>query len=403
MERSPESIGPLNPPQRILMAPGPTNLPPQVVQAMMAPLTGHKDPYYLDVMDDVAALLRYVFQTHNPTTLVVQGTGGAGMEASLVNMVEPGDTVVVGVAGLFGQRIVEIAGRCGAKVVTVEAEWGRPVDPDDLRRAALQNRPKVIALVHGETSTGVEQPVEPVANVARETGSYLVLDTVATLGGIPVPTDAWGVDFCYSGSQKCLSAPPGLAPITVSERAMQHIRSRTSKVRSWYFDLSILEKYWTRERVYHHTAPVITMYALREALRLVYQEGLEDRFRRHRLHFSALLAGIEAMGLQPLAEEGFRLTTVCAIRVPNGIDEAKVRHDLLTQYNIEISGGLGPLAGKIWRVGVMGHSAQRGNIMLVLSALEESLRQQGYPVQPGAATAAASNVYAEASATLAQG
>ncbi len=403
MEKPLDKIGPLDPPERILMAPGPTNLPPRVVQALTAPLTGHKDPYYLDVMDEVASLLRYVFETSNPTTLVVQGTGGAGMEASLVNLLEPGDTAVVGVAGLFGQRMVEIASRCGARVVTVEAEWGRPVDPDDLRRAALQSHPKVIALVHGETSTGVEQPVEPVAEIARETGAFLVLDSVATLGGIPVHADLWGVDFCYSGSQKCLSVPPGLAPITVSERAMQHIRSRSSKVRSWYFDLSILEKYWTRERIYHHTAPVITMYALREALRLIYEEGLEERFRRHRLHAAALTAGLQAMGLELLAEEGFRLTTVCAVRVPQGVDEAKVRNDLLARYNIEISGGLGPLAGKIWRIGIMGHSAQRGNIVLVLSALEESLRQQGYPVQPGAAEAAASRVYAEASATLAQG
>jgi alanine-glyoxylate transaminase/serine-glyoxylate transaminase/serine-pyruvate transaminase len=402
MERLAQTPRPLNPPQRILMSPGPTNLPPQVVEAMVAPLTGHKDPYYLDVMDDVANLLRYVFQTHNSTTLAVQGTGGAGMEASLVNLVESGDTVLVGVAGLFGQRIVEIAGRCGARVVTVEAEWGRPVDPDDLRRAALQNRPKVIAIVHGETSTGVEQPMQPVVEIARQAGTYLVVDTVATLGGIPVHTDDWGVDFCYSGSQKCLSAPPGLAPVTVSDRAMHHIRNRSSRVRSWYFDLSILEKYWTRERVYHHTAPVVTMYALREALRLIYEEGLEQRFHRHSLHSRALLAGILAMGLEPLAEEGFRLTTVCAIRVPSGIDEARVRADLLNHYNIEISGGLGPLSGKIWRIGIMGHSAQRANIMLVLAALEESLRQQGYPVQPGAGVAAASAVYAEAAAAVPQ-
>ncbi len=400
MHRSPENIGALNPPQRILMAPGPTNLPPQVVEALVAPLTGHKDPYYLDVMDDVAELLRYVFQTKNATTLAVQGTGGAGMEASLVNLVETDDTVVVGVAGLFGQRIVEIAARCGARVVPVEAEWGRPVDPDDVRRAAVQARAKIIAMVHGETSTGVEQPIEPIAAIAKEVGAYFLLDTVATLGGIPVLADKWGVDFCYSGSQKCLSAPPGLAPVTVSDRAMDHIRGRASKVRSWYFDVSILERYWTRERVYHHTAPVINVYALREALRLVYAEGLEERFRRHRLHSRALFAGIQAMGLELLAEDGYRLPTVCAIRVPHGVDEARVRAELLSRYNIEISGGLGSLAGKIWRIGVMGYSAQRGNIMLVLAALEESLRAQGYPVEPGSGTAAASKVYAEASAAV---
>ncbi|HZU06791.1 MAG TPA: alanine--glyoxylate aminotransferase family protein [Chloroflexota bacterium] len=380
---------PLVAPPRLLMAPGPTNLPPAVLQALIAPLTGHKDPAYLQVMDDLAALLRDVFVTHNAVTLALPGTGGAGMEACLVNLLEPGERVVIGVNGLFGERMVEIARRIGAEVVPVPAEWGQIVEPDAVRRALADGRTKLVALVHGETSTGVHQPVEEIAAIAREYEALLALDAVATLGGIPVLCDQWGVDLCYSGSQKCLSAPPGAAPVTVSARGMEAIRHRRTPVASWYMDLSLHERYWLGERIYHHTAPVLTMYALREACRLVLEEGLEARWARHARLGRALMAGLEALGLQLFAAPPYRLATVAAVRVPEGVDDARVRGLLLDEFGIEIAGGLGPYAGRLWRIGVMGYSASEPNITLVLAALAEALRREGWRADGGAGVAAA--------------
>lgn len=385
------------PPRRVLMAPGPTNLPPAVLQALIAPITGHKDPYFLTIMDETAALLRYVFQTTNETTLSLPGTGGAGMESSIANLVQPGDTAVVCVSGLFGARMAEIARRSGAEIVQVSAPWGRPVDPEDLRRAMAGRRVRVVTIVHGETSTGVLQPMEELSEIARDNGAFLVVDAVATIGGLPVTPDAWNSAICYGASQKCLSAPPGVAPVTVSPEAIDYVRGRGrySPVPVWYLDLAEHSAYWfAQERVYHHTAPVPLIYALHEACRLIAEEGIEARWARHALHQQALVAGLEAMGIQLFADPSYRLTTVVSACVPKGVTDARVRGELLSEYGIEISGGLGEYAGRIWRIGVMGHSANRNNITLLLSALEGLLARQGYGSVGGAGVAAADAVYA---------
>jgi alanine-glyoxylate transaminase/serine-glyoxylate transaminase/serine-pyruvate transaminase len=379
----------LTTPPRVLMAPGPTNLPPAVLQALVSPLTGHKDPVYLRVMDETADLLRQVFRTQNAVTLALPGTGGAGMEACLVNLLEPGDRVVIGVNGLFGERMVEIARRNRAEVLPVQADWGRIIEPDDVRRALAKGGTKLLVLVHGETSTGVLQPLEEMATLAREHDALLAVDTVATLGGIEVDCDIWDIDLCYSGSQKCLSAPPGSAPLTVSPRAMAAITARQTPVASWYMDLSLHERYWLGERVYHHTAPVLTMYALREACRLVLEEGLEVRWERHERLSRALQAGIEGLGLELFAEPAYRLPTVAAVRVPRDVNDVRVRGRLLEEFGIEIAGGLGEYAGRMWRIGVMGHSASVANVILVLAALETALRGEGCAVAGGAGVAAA--------------
>ncbi|HEY7059992.1 MAG TPA: alanine--glyoxylate aminotransferase family protein [Chloroflexota bacterium] len=376
-------------PARVLMAPGPTNLPPAVLQALASPLTGHKDPVYLRVMDETADLLRQVFRTRNSVTLALPGTGGAGMEACLVNVLEPGDRVLIGVNGLFAERMVEIGRRCGAEVVEITAEWGRIIEPESVERALAAKPTKLVALVHGETSTGVLQPVADVARLVHDHGALLALDTVATLGGIEVASDDWDLDLCYSGSQKCLSAPPGAAPLTVSDRAMAAIAARKTPVASWYYDLSLHEKYWHGERIYHHTAPVLTMYALREACRLTVEEGLDERQERHERLFGALVAGLEALGLQLFAPAEYRLPTVAAVRVPEGVNDARVRGILLDDFNIEIAGGLGAFAGRMWRIGIMGYSASEANVVLILAALEHALRSEGKRVEGGAGVAAA--------------
>jgi alanine-glyoxylate transaminase / serine-glyoxylate transaminase / serine-pyruvate transaminase len=311
------------------------------------------------------------------------------MEACLVNLLEPGDRVVIGVNGLFGDRMVEIARRNRAEVIPVVAEWGQIIEPEAIRDALQHGNVKAVALVHGETSTGVVQPIDEIAALAREHDALLALDTVATLGGIRVDCDGWDADLCYSGSQKCLSAPPGAAPVTVSARAMRAIQERAVPVASWYMDLSLHERYWLGERVYHHTAPVLTMYALREACRLVVEEGLEARWSRHERLGQALQAGLEALGLEMFAPAPHRLTTVAAVRVPEGVNDARVRGMLLEEFGIEIAGGLGEYAGRMWRIGVMGHSASEANIVLVLAALEDALRREGRRGEGGAGVAAA--------------
>jgi alanine-glyoxylate transaminase/serine-glyoxylate transaminase/serine-pyruvate transaminase len=390
-------LGELKPPERVLLAPGPTNVPPSVLQALVAPITGHKDPFFLTVMDETAQLLRYVYQTENHTTLSLPGTGGAGMEASLSNLIEDGDEVVVCNNGLFGQRMADIVRRHGGVVKEVAAPWGKPVDPEDVRRAMATGHPRVVAVVHGETSTGVQQQIEPLGRIAEEHDAMLLVDAVATLGGMPVLPETWGSAICYSASQKCLSAPPGLSTITVSDRAMEHIRSRGQPVDCWYFDLNLHEQYWfTEGRAYHHTAPVLMVYALREALRVIAGEGLEARFARHELHHRALVAALESLELELLPAPDDRLTTVLSILVPEQVNDARVRAGLLNDFGIEVAGGLGPYAGKMWRVGIMGHSATRENMLAFLSALETVLARENYELAAGTATAAASAVYAQA-------
>jgi alanine-glyoxylate transaminase/serine-glyoxylate transaminase/serine-pyruvate transaminase len=360
---------------------------------MATPLVGHLDPQFLVIMDETKELLRYVFQTENDLTIPISGTGSAGMEASLCNIIEPGDKVVVVVKGVFGERMCDVAGRCGAQVKRIEVEWGRIVEPDQVKAALKDGGVKVVALVHAETSTGVLQPLEEISQMVHEHGAFLLADTVTSLGGHPVKVDEWGVDICYSGSQKCLSCPPGLAPITFNSRAAKAVRNRKSKVQSWYLDMTMVEKYWGQERAYHHTAPITMNYALREALLLIFEEGLEARFERHRLNHQALLAGLQAMGLEPLAQARHRLWTLNAVRVPEGVEDARIRRRLLDEFSIEIGGGLGPLKGQIWRIGLMGYSSSKQNVLLFLGALETVLREEGYQLTAGAGVAAATEVY----------
>ncbi len=386
---------PLQPPARVLLGPGPSNVHARVLRAMSTPLVGHLDPAFLRIMDETKRLLQFVLQTRNELTIPVSGTGSAGMEACLVNLLEPGDDAVVGVNGVFGTRMADIVERCGATPVRVEAPWGRVIEPADIA-AALQRcrRPKLVAIVHAETSTGAWQPLEEIGPLVHAAGALLVVDTVTSLGGCPVRVDAWGIDACYSGTQKCLSCPPGLAPITFGPRAVQVLHQRKTKVQSWYLDLTMIEKYWGSERVYHHTAPISMNYALHEALQLIEEEGLEARWQRHQRNHRALKAGMAAIGLAIASQENHQLWTLNSVGIPDGVDDARVRTALLDEFGIEIGGGLGPLKGKTWRIGLMGESSTAGNVLLLLSALERVLPRCGYNVSPGAALAAAERVYA---------
>ena len=380
-------------PARILMGPGPSNVSPRVLRAMSMPLVGHLDPTFVELMEEVKELLRYVFQTQNEVTIPVSGTGSAGMETCLVNLIEPGDPVLVCVNGLFGERMCDIVTRIGGELGRLDAEWGSIIEPDQVRKALSGGEVKLVAIVHAETSTGVLQPLEEIGQMVREYGALLVVDAVTSLGGHPVKTDEWQIDACYSGTQKCLSCPPGLSPVTFSERAMNRVQSRRTPVQSWYLDMGLLFNYWGQERAYHHTAPISANYALREALRLIREEGLEARYARHQLNQTALVAGLEAMGLELLVEESFRLWSLTTVKVPDGVSDARVRGKLLADYSIEIGGGLGPLKGLVWRIGLMGESSSRNNVMLLLLALEEMLRQEGSKIKPGAGTRAAGDVY----------
>lgn len=391
------SLPSLNLPERTLLGPGPSDVHPRVLGALSLPCIGHLDPAFLEVMNATIELLRYVFQTSNRLVMPISGTGSAGMEAALVNFIEPGDTVIVGVNGLFGERMCDIVGRSGGKPVRVDAPWGEPLDPADIEKALAANPgAKAVAVVHAETSTGVLQPLEPIADACRARGVLFIVDTVTSLGGVPVKVDEWGLDVVYAGTQKCLSCPPGLAPLTAGERAVESLRSRETKVQSWYFDLPMLVSYWGTDRFYHHTAPVNMVFALYESLRLIAEEGLEARFARHRLNGEALLAGVRAMGLAPFVREGYRVPMLLSVRIPDGVSDLEVRKDLLGRANIEIGGGLGPTKGKIWRIGLLGHSSRRENVVLVLAALEAALGRQGFRVQPGVGLAAAEAVYAAA-------
>jgi alanine-glyoxylate transaminase/serine-glyoxylate transaminase/serine-pyruvate transaminase len=373
------------------MAPGPSNVHPRVIQALIEPLVGHKDLSFLDTLEETATLLRAVFQTRSRATFALPATGGSGMEAALVNVLEAGDTVVIANAGFFAQRMVDICARLsGVHVVVVSGAWGSPVDRDRLLEAVCRHRPRAVAIVHGETSTGIEQSLEGLASACHAQDALLIVDAVATLGGVRLPVDELEIDVCFSGSQKCLSAPPGLAPMSVSERARHAIQNRHTPVTSWYFDLALHARLWDTEHAYHHTSPVLSVYALREALRLVLEEGLEARLARHCLHAAALSAGVEALGLTQFACAGHRMPSVVTIVAPRGVAARSVREHLLNTLNLEISVGLGDYADSMWRVGIMGHSAQRANVMLVLAGLEQALRCQGFtPMASGTAAAAA--------------
>jgi len=391
-----ESFPELNPAPRILLGPGPSNVHPRVMKAMASPVVGHLDPGFVRVMEDIKRLLRIVFRTNNEISFPVSGTGSAGMETILANLIEEGDEIVVGVNGVFGTRIAEGGERLGARVHKVEAQWGRIIEPEQIA-AALEsaNKPKLVAIVHAETSTGAHQPVEEISELAHRAGAMLMLDAVTSLACVPVEIDKWKVDACYSCTQKGLGAPPGLAPVSFSARAIEAIRARKSKPRSWYLDVGLIANYWGSDRVYHHTAPITMNYALYEALRMVAEEGLEARWTRHRVNAAAFHAGLAAMGLELAAQQGHRLPQLTAIRVPQGIDDSKVRTELLRLYNIEIAAGLGPLKGKIWRVGLMGEGSRRENVILLLGAMEEILSAMGAEIAHGRAQAAAVKSYAE--------
>jgi alanine-glyoxylate transaminase/serine-glyoxylate transaminase/serine-pyruvate transaminase len=373
-----------------LLGPGPSNVHPRVLAALGQPLIGHLDPAFIELMDETKDLLRATFLTLNTLTLPISATGSAGMEACLVNLLEPDDTAIVGVNGVFGTRMLDIVERCGARPVAVEAQWGRIVEPEAIERA-LRSHPgaKLVALVHAETSTGACQPLADIGRMVRGAGSLLLVDAVTSLGGCPLRVDDWLIDACYSGTQKCLSCPPGLAPLTFGERALAVLRNRRSKVRSWYLDLTMIEKYWGEERVYHHTAPISMNYALLEALRLIDEEGLDARWARHERHHRALKAGLEAIGLGLASQQGHQLWTLNAVRIPDGVDDVAVRSALLTEFGLEIGGGLGPLKGRVWRIGLMGESSTAANVLLVLSALERVLPRFGYRLETGASVAAA--------------
>jgi alanine-glyoxylate transaminase/serine-glyoxylate transaminase/serine-pyruvate transaminase len=363
---------------------------------MMAPILGHLDPDFLHIMDETKDLLRTVFRTQNEETIAVSGTGSAGMEAAVANLLEPGERAVVCVAGFFGDRIAEMASRYGGEVTRVEAEWGRIIEAEAVE-AALKaaGRTKLVAIVHAETSTGIHQPLDDIIRLAHDHDAVIVVDTVTSLGGCEVAVDDWGIDACHSASQKCLGCPPGMAPLTLSPSAAAVLRSRETKVGSWYLDMTLLDNYWGGKRAYHHTAPITMVYALREGLRVVLEEGLEARIGRHQRNGQALRAGLEAMGLTLHAQEGYRLPTLTSVRVPEGIEELKLRRALLYGHNIEISGGLGPLAGKIWRIGLMGVGSSAENVLAALQALEQELSAQGFRLDKGAGVAAADRALGE--------
>jgi alanine-glyoxylate transaminase/serine-glyoxylate transaminase/serine-pyruvate transaminase len=380
--------------QRTLMGPGPSDVHPRVLQALSSPVIGHLDPEFLLGMNDTMNMLRKLFATDNQVTVPMSGTGSAGMETIFVNLIAPGDKVIIGVNGLFGQRMVDVAERVGALPIVVEAPWGEPIDPERLESVAKKSSGiKAIAVVHAETSTGVRQPLEPISAIAKNFDALFFVDAVTSLGGITVNIDQIGIDACYSGTQKCLSVPPGLSPVTLSTKAEEILKARKEKVRSWYLDLTMITKYWGSERVYHHTAPVSMIFALREGLKLILEEGLEAVYARHRLNGEALQTGLTNMGLKLLVSPEYRLPMLTSVIIPENVTDTEVRKRLLNLYGIEIGGGLGVLKGKIWRIGLMGHTSRRKNVLMFLSALEDTLRQLGYQVSPGAGVEGALHVY----------
>ena len=378
-------------PPRILLGPGPSMVNTRVLQAMMQNMIGYLDPDYVTIMDQVSVLLGEVFQTGDAATMALSGTGSSGMEAGLSSILEPGDTVIVCICGFFGERMVDMANRVGANVVALRSEWGKPFPEEMLADALAEYRDvKLVAAIHAETSTGIRQPIEGISRLAREHGALLMVDAVTSLGGNEVAFDEWGIDYCYSATQKCLGCPPGLSPVGVSQRALESIRSRRTPPASWYLDLNLNANYWYEPRVYHHTSPVSMILALREGLRVALEEGLDNRYARHERNAAALRAGLDALGLDLVAPEGYRLAQVTPVWIPEGVDDAEVRAILLSEYNMEIGKGLGQFDGKIWRFGLMGESSRPDYVLLALAAMESALTRAGYEVAPGAGAGAAS-------------
>ncbi len=372
------------------MGPGPSDVHPRVLRAMSTPLIGHLDPAFIEIMQEVQALLRYTFLTENRWTIPVSGTGSAAMEAAFANMVEPGDVVLVPTNGYFGARMDSMARRAGGQVVHVHAPWGEPLDPAEVSAAFEEYEPSVFGFVHAETSTGALQPGVPeLTTIAHEHGAFVIADTVTSLGGVELRVDEWGIDVAYSGGQKCLSCPPGASPLTLNDRAFQKVRNRSDMVRSWYLDVGLLESYWGDDRSYHHTAPITAIYGLREALRVVAEEGIEERWARHLQIAGALKAGVEAMGLEMNPKDEFWLPSLNAVRIPDEVDAKALCQHILVTHGIEIAGGLGDLAGKIIRIGCMGHSARPRNVLNLLPALADGFARQGVELDAAAGLGAA--------------
>jgi len=379
------------------MGPGPTEIHPRVLTTMSQPAIGYLDPVFVEMMEELKALLRYVYQTKNPLTFPISGPGSVGMEYCFVNLVAPGDKVIVCQNGVFGGRMIENVIRCGGVPVLVEDKWGEPVDPQKVEDALKKNRDaKLVAFVHAETSTGTESDAKTIVKLAHKYEALAIVDAVTSLGGTPVKVDEWEIDAIYSASQKCLSCTPGLSPVSFSERVVERVKARKDKIHSWFMDMNLLLGYWgATNRTYHHTAPTNSLFALHEALLLIREEGLENSWARHHRQYNALKAGLEAMGLKFLVQEKYRLPQMSAVLCPEGVDEARVRRTLLTEFILEIGAGLGPLAGKIWRFGLMGYSCRPDNVMLCLSALGSVLSDMGLPVRVGDAEAAAHSAYAK--------
>ncbi|MCL4110111.1 UNVERIFIED_CONTAM: hypothetical protein GTU68_024956 [Idotea baltica] len=375
------------------MGPGPSDIHPSVLSALAAPTVGHLDPYFLQVMDEVQTMLRQVFQTTNDLTMAISGTGSAGMEACVGNLIEPGDRMIACVNGVFGGRMADVAERVGAEVTKIERPFGEVFSTDEIAAAIDKVKPKAIGIVHAETSTGALQPMEEIVKIAHDAGALVIMDCVTSLGGLPVEIDAWGIDAAYSGTQKCLGCPPGLAPVTFSSRALEAMDARKNKVSSWYLDLGMLRNYWGSNRAYHHTAPINMNYALHQSLRLVLEEGLDDRFARHQSNHLALKAGLQAMGIQFSVADEFQLPMLNSVFIPDGVDDGGTRSRLLNEFGIEIGGGLGPVKGKTWRIGLMGEASQNRNVLVFLAALERCLVDQGVAVAAGAGVAAANESY----------
>lgn len=394
------SVSSFNPPNRMLMGPGPSDIHSRVLQALGRPVIGHLDPEFVIMMDEIKVLLHYAFQTNNELTLPISAPGSAGMETCFVNLVEPGDTVIVCVNGVFGNRMVENVERCGATTIKVEDDWGTPISLDKLEDA-LKAHPesKIVAFVHAETSTGVQSDAAAISKLAREHGQLTIMDAVTSLTGTPVLVDEWKIDACYSGTQKCMSCVPGISPVTFSKKALDVIRGRNHKVQSWFMDMNLVMGYWGgggQTRAYHHTAPVNALYALHESLVMVKEEGIENAWKRHQLNHNALKAGLEVLGLDLLVEEKYRLPQLNTVKIPDGIDEAQVRRRLLNEYDIEIGAGLGALAGKVWRIGLMGQSSSARHVTLVLAALEGVLTDMGVSLKGSGAAQAAQKVLLKA-------
>jgi alanine-glyoxylate transaminase/serine-glyoxylate transaminase/serine-pyruvate transaminase len=375
----------LRPPERLLLGAGPSNIDPRVQKALASPIVAHLDPYFLKVMDETVELLRYAFKTNNHLTMPISGTGTAGMETAICNIIERGEEIVTCINGFFGERISQIVTKCGGKNIRVEEEWGKIITKEAVEKALSNSNANVVAIVHGETSTGI---------LPDEHDALLLVDAVTSLGGCELDIDQMGIDICYSASQKCLNCPPGLAPITVSEKAMDKIRNRKTQVQSWYLDLSLIEKYWLENnRVYHHTAPILLVYALREALRILHEESLEPRWKRHTRNSQALIDGIEALGMNMHPKE-HRCPALNPVSIPEGVQDLNVRKTLLNDFGITVSGGLGALKGKVWRIGLMGINSSERNVILVLEALERALKKEGYPVKLGDGVSAATETFA---------